>query len=90
MSMENLDILTGGEVLTNQLSNSGRDDATTASILESTIENPRKWIMDEDLLSEVKANDASVFIENPTNDSGSNETVAVTIQQKNSLKQEVN
>lgn len=90
--MENLDIITGGEVLTNQLSNSSRDDATAASILESSIENSGRWvnIMDEDLVSEVNANDATSFIKNQTNDLTVVKTAAAGIQQQDSLRQEVN
>ncbi|CAG9540538.1 unnamed protein product [Cercopithifilaria johnstoni] len=88
MSMENLDVITGGEVLTNQLSNrgDGKGDATASSILESAIENPRKWvnIMNEDLVSKVNTNDSSVFIQNQTND-----PINTAIQQQNSLEHEI-
>lgn len=86
MSRENLDVMASGEVLTNQLSSSGRGDAT------ATIENPTKWvtIVDEDLISKVNANDASIFILNQTKDPTSDEIDTAMIQQQNSLKQEVN
>ncbi|KAL4001750.1 Rabaptin-like family protein [Acanthocheilonema viteae] len=91
MSMENLDVMTDGEVLTSKLSNSGRGDATAPSVLESTIENPRKWvnIMDKDLVSEVNANDASVFIRKETNDPTSDEIATAANKQQNSLEEEV-
>ncbi|EJW80848.1 hypothetical protein WUBG_08244 [Wuchereria bancrofti] len=48
MSMENLDVITSGKVLTNQLSDASRDDGTAASVLESTIENHGKWIIQKE------------------------------------------
>nr|CRZ22026.1 BMA-RABN-5 [Brugia malayi] len=48
MSMENLDVITSDKMLTNQLSDASRDDSTTASVLESTIENHGKWIIQKE------------------------------------------
>ncbi|VDK81094.1 unnamed protein product [Litomosoides sigmodontis] len=83
--------MTGGEVLTNKLSSSGRGDVTTASVIESTIENPGKWvtIVNEDLVSKVNANTASFFILNQSKDPTNDETDAAIIQKQNSLKQEI-
>uniref|UniRef100_A0A8R1Y3K0 FYVE-type domain-containing protein n=1 Tax=Onchocerca volvulus TaxID=6282 RepID=A0A8R1Y3K0_ONCVO len=59
MSVENLDVVIDGKVLTNQLSNSERNDATAASILESAIESPGKWIDQKENDSSDSVNDTN-------------------------------
>uniref|UniRef100_A0A915PT63 FYVE-type domain-containing protein n=1 Tax=Setaria digitata TaxID=48799 RepID=A0A915PT63_9BILA len=94
MSMNNSDILTNDEVLSNQFSGIHKDDATATSILESAIENSIKWdkIISENLVTKRNLNNASDIIGNRASDSESDEAICVGIQQQdrmNSVEQAV-
>ncbi|VDO50273.1 unnamed protein product [Onchocerca flexuosa] len=66
MNVENLDAIVDGEVLTNQLLNNERNDAIAASILESTIENPREWINQKESDPSDSMNETNETIQQPS------------------------